>query len=80
MVDAAEISAIVVINGNTGVRKTLTVEDYYEYNDLIELYKQLDFTAEYEDNNNPLTVRFIWSCQGSFFYIDDRSELSKEGM
>ena len=50
MVDTTEISSIVVINGNTGERKTLTEEDYNAYKDLIKLYWQLDFTAEYKQN------------------------------
>ncbi|MBQ3105784.1 MAG: hypothetical protein IJC59_08010, partial [Lachnospiraceae bacterium] len=51
MVDDADISRIEVINGNTGERKTLTAEDaYYEYHDLLKLYRQLDFTAESEEN------------------------------
>ncbi len=50
-VDSAEISSIVVINGNTGDRKTLTTEDANLYSDLIKLYMQLDFTAQYEENS-----------------------------
>lgn len=51
MVDATEIASIEIINGNTGERKTLTAEDsYYEYHDLLKLYRQLDFTAESEKN------------------------------
>lgn len=50
MVDTSEIFGIEVINGNTGERKTLTTEDANLYNDLIELYTQLDFSAECAEN------------------------------
>ncbi|MBR2951198.1 MAG: hypothetical protein IKC46_15285 [Lachnospiraceae bacterium] len=50
-VDASEVAGIEVVNGNTGERKILTAEDaYYEYHDLLKLYRQLDFTAESEEN------------------------------
>lgn len=49
MVDTSKISSIVVTNGNTGEQITLTAEDS-AYKDLIKLYWQLDFTAEYEEN------------------------------
>lgn len=48
-VDISKATSIVVINGNTGEQITLTAEDS-AYKDLIKLYWQLDFTAEYEDN------------------------------
>ncbi len=49
MVDTSKISSIVVTNGNTGEKITLTAEDL-AYGDLLKLYWQLDFTAEYEEN------------------------------
>lgn len=48
-VDTSEISGIVVKNGNTGEQITLTAEAS-AYKDLLKLYWQLDFTAEYEEN------------------------------
>ena len=48
-VDTSEISSIVIINGNTGERKTLTAETS-AYKDLLKLYGQLNFTEEYEEN------------------------------
>lgn len=50
MLEASAITSIVVINGNTGDRKTLTAEDIYPYQELLKLYRQLDFTAECEEN------------------------------
>ena len=49
MVDTSKVSSIVVTNGNTGEQITLTAETS-AYNDLLKLYWQLDFTAEYEEN------------------------------
>ncbi len=49
MVDTSKVSGIIVTNGNTGEKITLTAEDS-AYKDLIKLYWQLDFTAEYEEN------------------------------
>lgn len=49
MVDTSKVSGIVVTNGNTGEKITLTAEDL-AYGDLLKLYWQLDFTAEYEEN------------------------------
>ena len=49
MVDTSKVSSIVVTNGNTGEKITLTSESI-AYKDLLKLYWQLDFTAEYEEN------------------------------
>lgn len=49
IVDTSKVSSIVAINGNTGERKTFTTEDE-AYEDLLKLYTQLDFSAEYEEN------------------------------
>lgn len=49
MVDTTKVSSIVVTNGNTGEKITLTAENL-AYQDLLKLYWQLDFTAEYEEN------------------------------
>lgn len=48
--DTSKVSGIVAINGNTGEQKTFTAEDDTIYPELIKLYMQLDFTAEYEKN------------------------------
>ena len=48
MADTTEVSSIVVINGNTGERKTLMAEDDLAYKDLIKLYWQLDFSVQSE--------------------------------
>ena len=45
-----KVSSIVVINGNTGERKTITKDDANTYNDLMKLYGQLDFAAPSEEN------------------------------
>lgn len=55
VVDAKKIASIVITNGNTGEKKTLTgeeaySEEYYFYNDLLKLYGQLDFTAQTVEN------------------------------
>ncbi len=55
VVDASKIVSIVITNGNTGEQKTLTgeeaySEEYYFYNDLLKLYRQLDFTAQTVEN------------------------------
>lgn len=50
MVDTSKIARIVITNGDTGEQKTLTAEDVNLYNDLIELYTQLDFSEECEEN------------------------------
>ena len=47
--DTSKVSSIVVTNGNTGEQITLTAEEP-AYKDLLKLYWQLDFTAEYEEN------------------------------
>ena len=49
MVDTSKVSSIVVTNGNTGEQITFTAETS-AYKDLLKLYWQLDFTAEYEEN------------------------------
>ena len=49
MVNTSKVSSIVVTNGNTGEQITFTAETS-AYNDLLKLYWQLDFTAEYEEN------------------------------
>ena len=48
-VDTSKVSGIVVTNGNTGEQITLTAEEP-AYKDLIKMYWQFDFTAEYEEN------------------------------
>ena len=55
MVDTSVIASIVVTNGNTGEKITITGEDtnsqeYYNYQYLLKLYSQLDFTAECAEN------------------------------
>lgn len=55
MVDTSAIASIVVTNGNTGEKITLTGEDTYSqeynyYHDLLKLYSKLDFTAECAEN------------------------------
>lgn len=49
MVDTTKVSGIVVTNGNTGEQIALTAENL-AYQDVLKLYWQLDFTAEYEEN------------------------------
>lgn len=49
MVDSSKVSEVVVTNGNTGEEITLTAESA-AYQDVLRLYGELDFTAEYEEN------------------------------
>ena len=50
MEDSTQIFSIVIINGNTGDRKTLTSKESHFYDELITLYKQLDFSVQSEEN------------------------------
>lgn len=55
MVDTSKIASIIITNGNTGEKKTITgeevySEEYYFYNDLRKLYGQLDFSVEAVEN------------------------------
>ncbi len=49
MADTSIVSGIVVTNGNTGEEITLSA-DSAAYKELLKLYRQLDFTVEYEEN------------------------------
>lgn len=49
MTDTSIVSGIVVTNGNTGEEITLSA-DSAAYKELLKLYRQLDFTVEYEEN------------------------------
>lgn len=55
MVDSSKIASIIITNGNTGEKKTITgeevySEEYYLYNDLRKLYGQLDFSVQAVEN------------------------------
>jgi hypothetical protein len=55
MVDTSKIASIIITNGDTGEKKTITgeevySEEYYFYNDLRKLYGQLDFSVEAVEN------------------------------
>lgn len=50
--DSAAVVSITVINGNNGERLTYHITDSSnEFGDLLELYEQLDFSAETEENS-----------------------------
>lgn len=55
-IDVSKIAEIEITNGDTGVRKKLAPkeqysQEYYNYNDLLKLYRQLGLTSQYEPNS-----------------------------
>lgn len=50
MTDISKVSSIVLLNGNTGEQREITIEDYDTFGELLNLYSQLDFTSDHEKN------------------------------